>query len=69
MANHIVNDLLESLENAPGEKRTPERVAQLLGRCQSNDCGFWRRTCQRYDRETWIKLMITPGRRCEAGET
>ncbi len=61
--NRIVNALLESLENAPGEKREPIQVGRLLAHCQQR-CPEWVRSCQRHDLEAWITLMITPGRNC-----
>ena len=64
MANHIVNDLIESLANASGPKREPIHVGRLLAYCQQK-CPEWFRSCGRYEREEWITLLITPGRKCD----
>ncbi len=62
--NRVVNNLIEALENAPGEKREPIQVGRLLAHCQQV-CPEWFRSCQRYGMEEWIRIMITPGRRCD----
>lgn len=64
MSNHIVNDLIESLENAPGPKRETIEVGRRLAFCQQK-CPEWFRNCERYDREAWIELLIRPGKFCE----
>ena len=64
--SEIVNDLLESLDNAPGEHREQIQVERLLVRCQ-RDCPFqeWSGKCPRYDREEWIRVLIDPERTCD----
>ena len=60
----VVNALVEALDNATGPAREPARVGRLLARCQQR-CPEWFRECQRYDRESWIRILITPGVHCE----
>lgn len=64
MSNHIVNDLNEALANAPGEKREPIQVGRLLAHCRQV-CTEWDRGCTRFEREEWIRLLITPSRSCD----
>lgn len=64
MSNHIVNDLIESLANAPGKKREPIQVGRLLAFCQQK-CPEWFHECESYDREEWIELLIRPRQVCE----
>lgn len=59
-----VNALIEALENGPGPKREQIEVGRLLVYCQQV-CPEWTRECGRYDTETWIRLMVTPGQRCD----
>lgn len=59
-----VNALTESHRNAEPPVRTFEAVAKQLTDCQR--CIDWGDgECTRHDRETWIEMLIRPGKSCE----
>ena len=66
--NAIVTALDAAITNASVPTREPSAVGKLLVLCQTNhECGEWdeEQGCQRMSREEWIRLLITPGERCE----
>ena len=66
----LIERVKESLDNAPGAHVTPETAGIAVNRCLG--CQSWDRGCVLLvsgngdlDVESWIELLITPGRGCE----
>lgn len=62
--SRIVNGLIESMSNAEGPIRELQEVGRMLTYCQQR-CEPDERECQLLDREQWIRVLITPGERCD----